>query len=79
MSSQVPAELMERFHNANDAFARARSKFKDLETMDSKQRGDAAAALRSAEKVLEDLEKEISAFLHATEPGAGNVSQPGAR
>ena len=79
MSSQVPTELMERFRNANDAFAQARSKFKDLETMDTKQRGDAAAALRSAEKVLEDLEKEISAFLHATPPAAGTMSQPGAQ
>ena len=68
--SRIPDDLMQRFHNANTAFAEARSKLKNLEEMDTKQRAEAAASLRSAEKVVEDLEKEISNFLNKSSHGA---------
>jgi hypothetical protein len=63
--SRVPDVLMQHLHDANLAFAEARSKFKDLEQMDAKQRSDAAQSLRSAEQAVEELENQITAFLRA--------------
>ncbi len=69
MSSCIPDDLMQRLHNANNAFAEARAKFKDLEQMDAKQRTDAAATLRSAEKEVEICESAISSFLQSQSQG----------
>jgi hypothetical protein len=76
--SRVPDELMQRLHTANNAFADARAKLKDLDAMDTQQRRAAAASLRSAERVIEDLEKQITEFLHATGSGHNEGSQPSA-
>jgi len=76
--SRVPDDLMARLHSANNAFAEARAKLKDLDAMDSTQRSEAAAQLRSAEKVIEDLETQITSFLHATGSGQNEASQSSA-
>lgn len=69
MSSCVPDDLMQRLHNANNAFAEARAKFKNLEQLDAKQRTEAAETLRSAEKEVEICENAISAFLEKQSQG----------
>jgi hypothetical protein len=68
--SRVPDELMQRLHDANNAFAEARSKLTNGEVLDSKQRTDAAASLRSAEQMVEDLENEIKTFLRGQSQSA---------
>jgi hypothetical protein len=76
--SRVPDELMQRLHTANNAFAAASAKLKDSDAMDTQERRAAAASLRSAEQVIEDLEKQITDFLHATGSGQNDGSHPSA-
>jgi hypothetical protein len=66
-SPRVPDELMQRLHDANNAFAAARSKLKNPDAMETKQRRDAADALRSAEKEVETCENAIASFLKSQE------------
>jgi hypothetical protein len=72
--SRVPDELMQRLHDANNAFAEASSKLRKPDELDSKQRSDFAASLRSAEKVVEDLENEITTFLRAQGQSASSTA-----
>lgn len=73
MSSCVPDDLMQRLHNANNAFAEARAKFKNLEQLDAKQRTEAAETLRSAEKEVEICENAISSFLEKQSQGQASA------
>ena len=61
----VPDNLMARLHEANQQFHRARQRANELDQMDSRERQSLAAALRAAEKEVEDAEREINAFLDA--------------
>jgi hypothetical protein len=72
--SRIPDELMQRLHDANDAFHHATLKLDDLEQMSTEQRTAAAATLRSAEKLLEDLTDEINKLLAAQSQNASPPS-----
>ena len=61
--SRIPDELMQRLHDANSAFHHASLKLDDVDQMSPEQRTHAAATLRSAEKLLEDLTNEINQYL----------------
>jgi hypothetical protein len=60
---------MERLRQATDRFTEARQRIDALGEMDQKQRDDMAAALRAAEREIEEVNLEISTFLSSS-PGA---------
>jgi len=59
----VPEELMARLHQANQQLEQARQRIDGLDQMDTAQRRDMAAALRAAEKEVEEVTSQIDAFL----------------
>ena len=71
----VPEDLMERLRAANEQFHEAARRADSLDQMDTAQRAAMAAALRAAEKELEDVTREIDAFL-APPPPSGSSDRP---
>ena len=59
----IPDNLMERLHQATEAFRQARLRADGAGTMDNEQRQTVATALRAAEKELEDVTCEINALM----------------
>ena len=74
----IPENLMARLRAATEQFRRARLLTDDVDRMDKEQRLGMAAALRAAEKELEDVTLEINTFLPPTPQSASIVSQPSA-
>ncbi|HEY7120422.1 MAG TPA: hypothetical protein VH475_27785 [Tepidisphaeraceae bacterium] len=71
----IPQDLMTRLREANDQFHQARLRLNDLDQMDREKRNEAAAALRAAEKDVEDVTREISTLLASDSgPGAPGVA-----
>jgi hypothetical protein len=64
----VPEDLMARLRAANEQFHQAAQRADGLDQMDTAQRGSLAASLRAAEKELEDVTREIAAFLAPPPP-----------
>ena len=61
--SAIPQSLMERLHQANQNFHKARLSAGEVGSMTSEQRESVASTLRAAEKELEDVTAEINALL----------------
>jgi hypothetical protein len=59
----VPEELMARLREATEQLEQARRRSDKLDEMDTAQRGEMAAALRAAEKQVEDVTRQIDTFL----------------
>jgi exonuclease VII small subunit len=67
----IPENLMARLHQANEHFHQARLRLDAVDQMNQDQKRDVAAALRAAEKELEDVTREVSSLLSPdTKPSA---------
>jgi hypothetical protein len=64
----VPQALLERLHQANARFSEASRRADNLDNMDQKQRAELAAALRAADRELDDVNREIAGILATDNP-----------
>ena len=78
--ANIPQELMDRLHQATEQFTRARQVLEGVVDTPNVHKGTAGAALRAAEKELEDVTAEINKYLEPGEPAPdkGNPDAPGA-
>jgi hypothetical protein len=76
----IPEDVMARLHRANEGFHHARLRLNDVDSMDRAQQRAVAAALRAAEKELEEVTREIDTLLSADDkahPDAAPTAPPG--
>ena len=75
----IPDEVMARLHRANEEFHDARLRLNVIDSMDRGQRREVAAALRAAERELEDVTRVIDGYLNdgdKADPDAAPTAQP---
>jgi hypothetical protein len=61
---------MTRLHHANERFHEAQARLKDLDKMGFKQRRELAAALRAAQREIDDVTRQIDEILQADDAPA---------
>ena len=71
--AQVPEPLMEKLRQATERFSEARRRIDGVDQMSTEHRNEIAAALRAAEREIEDVNKEIA--VHLTPPPAPPAAQ----
>jgi hypothetical protein len=74
----IPEDVMARLHRANEGFHHARLRLADVDSMDTGQKRAVAAALRAAEKELEEVTREIHRYLSPDEKGDPDAAPPAA-
>ena len=67
---KIPDDLMERLRRATENFHQARMRVDGVGKMNDSQKRDLGAALRAAEKELEDVTAAIDKFLPPIPPTA---------
>ena len=72
--SVIPESMMERLRLATEQFRQARLRADDTSLMSMEEQRALAAALRAAEKNLEDVTRDIDAIVSSTTPP---TSKPG--
>ena len=74
----IPEHVMDRLHRANEGFHHARLLLNEVDSMDRGQQRAVAAALRAAERELEDVTREIDTLLSADEKTHPDAAPPAA-
>jgi hypothetical protein len=69
----IPEQFLQRLHEANESFHKARMKLNGVDEMGMAQRKEVAAALRTAERELEEATNDIHQWLHQGDAGAGGT------